>query len=99
VLTSLLGREVAGYIADPLPVTGRQLCSAISLACLPGLVRGGVLDKIYLNASAHHNGGYHWRHRIGIKNFMSLGPAQLERTLDQDCEPLEEEDVLRAADR
>jgi len=40
------------------------------------------------DGEAHHDGGYHRRHRIGIKTFASLIQSQLGRTLDQDCEPL-----------
>ncbi|PGG96751.1 hypothetical protein AJ80_09795 [Polytolypa hystricis UAMH7299] len=63
----------------------REYCTQ---ACLLGLVRRTALDEDCLNGSAHRAGGHGRQHRISVKPFRSLVQAQLDWTLDQDCEPL-----------
>ncbi|KJF60363.1 uncharacterized protein CIMG_10489 [Coccidioides immitis RS] len=63
----------------------RKYCTQ---ACLLGLVRRTALDEDCPNVSAHRAGGHGRQHRITVKTFRRLVQAQLDRTLDQDCDPL-----------
>ncbi|PGH02617.1 hypothetical protein AJ80_08829 [Polytolypa hystricis UAMH7299] len=56
-------------------------------ACLLGLVRRAALDEDCPNVSAHRT-GKHRRHVLNVKTFRRLVRAQLDRTLDQNFEPL-----------
>ncbi|KLJ11677.1 hypothetical protein EMPG_13137 [Blastomyces silverae] len=63
----------------------REYCTQ---ACLLGLVWRTALDEDCLNVSAHRADCYGREHRISVEKFRRLVQAQLNRTLDQDCEPL-----------
>ena len=61
----------------------RQYCTQ---KCLRGIRHHSALDELCPNVSQHRRKGCH--HTVSLQQFTARVKAQLNRTLDRDCEPL-----------